>query len=313
MDAMQKMYTRGWVTECGYKLPGIEGEGLQYCWVVEVPKNEHGEDNPHVHILMNWKVKYLAKNKDGKLVKVFREWAKRIESIWGNGTMHLEKIKDCACAGAYMAKAAGYLTKAQGNESQGQVRGNRYGISKPARAPSWVTIGKSQLHTMGQIIADVYDHLTMKYGADYQERKKLKRELDATPKENKKERHRVGQLLQKVREKLNALPIRCNKYQVILKGMSVAGTFITWAKGEKLQRPEWLPELPGELAWQEGRMPTAGDTHYFRKLREKFQQLKRRRHAWTDCMLAGLVDRWESLRADALSAYESWSNLDLCQ
>jgi hypothetical protein len=200
------------------------------------------------------------------------------------------------------------MCKAQGDESQGKVKGNRYGISEPARAPAWVTIGKSQLHTMGQIIADVYDHLTLKYGADYHERKKLKTQLDAIPKDQKALRQRIGERLQQVREKLNALPIRCNKYQVILKGQTVAGLFITWAKGERVQRPEWLPELPPELAWQEGRAPTPADSHYFRKLREKFQQLKRRRHAWTDYMLADLVDKWESLKADALSAWESYES-----
>lgn len=304
MDAMQKMYQRGWVTPEGENVPGHR-EGLCYCWVVEIPVNENYEENPHVHMLLGWAVPY----------RLFAAWSARIERIWGNGYFHLEKIKDCACAGAYMAKAAGYLSKAAGDDTQGKVRGNRYGISEPARAPDWVTYGKSQLHTMGQIIADVYDHLTLKYGADYRERKTLKSRLNAIPKDNKALRQKIGERLEKVRAKLKALPIRCNKYQVILKGASIAGTFITWAKGEPLKRPDWLPELPAELAWQEGRQPTAADSHYFRKLRDKFHQLKRRRHAWTDCMLASFVEHQESLRDDILSAYESWSELaqDLCQ
>lgn len=297
MDAMQKMYQRGWVTPEGENIPG-HSEGLCYCWVVEIPKDENGGDNPHVHLLLGWSVPY----------RLFAAWSARIERIWGNGYFHLEKIKDCACAGAYMAKAAGYLSKGAGDDTQGKVRGNRYGISDPARAPDWVTYGKSQLHTMGQIIADVYDHLTLKYGADYRERKTLKNQLDAISKDNKALRQKIGERLEKVRAKLKALPIRCNKYQVILKGRTVAGTFITWAKGEKVTRPDWLPELPAELSWQEGRQPTAADSHYFRKLREKFQQLKRRRHAWTDCMLSGLVEQWEELKNAALSGWDEYTN-----
>ena len=301
MDALQKMYQRGWVTPEGESVAG-HAQGLAYCWVVEIPINESGDENPHVHMLLGWSIPY----------RLFASWSARIERIWGNGYFHLEKIKDCACAGAYMAKAAGYMTKAQGDDSQGKVRGNRYGISEPARAPDWVTYGKAQLHTMGQIIADIYDHLTIKYGAEYRQRKTLKNQLDATPKDNKALRQKIGEKLQAVREKLKALPIRCNKYQVILKGQTVAGTFITWAKGEPIKRPEWLPELPAELSWQEGRAPTAADSHYFRKLREKFQWLKRCRHAWTDAMLAGWVDQVEQYSADALSSWESY-NLDLCQ
>lgn len=297
MDAMQKMYQRGWVTPEGENVPGHR-EGLCYCWVVEIPKDENGGDNPHVHMLLGWAVPY----------RLFAAWSARIERIWGNGYFHLEKIKDCACAGAYMAKAAGYLSKGAGDDTQGKVRGNRYGISEPARAPDWVTYGKSQLHTMGQIIADVYDHLTLKYGADYRERKQLKNLLDNTPKDQTKTRLKIGERLQMVREKLKALPIRCNKYQVILKGASIAGTFITWAKGEPLKRPDWLPELPADLAWQEGRQPTAADSHYFRKLRDKFQQLKRRRHAWTDCMLASLVDQWAEFKNAALSGWDEYTN-----
>lgn len=302
MDALQKMYQRGWETETGEKVAG-HSEGLAYCWVVEIPINENGEQNPHIHMLLGWAVPY----------RLFAAWSARIERIWRNGYFHLEKIKDCACAGAYMAKAAGYMTKAQGDESQGRVRGNRYGISEPARAPAWVTIGKSQLHAMGQIIADVYDHLTIKYRDQFIARKNLKQQLDATPKTARAMREKIGRKLQEVRERLNALPIRCNKYQVILKGQSVAGLFISWAKGEKVQRPEWLPELPAELAWQEGKMPTAADSHYFRKLREKFQWLKRKRQAFTNEMCAALVDQWERFRDEALSGWFEYETSDLCQ
>lgn len=301
MDSLQKMYQRGWENESGEKVAG-HNEGLAYCWVVEIPINENGEQNPHVHMLLAWSVPY----------RHFAQWSKRIERIWGNGYFHLEKIKDCKCAGAYMAKAAGYMTKGSGDDSQGRVRGNRYGISETARAPDWVTIGKSQLHSMGQIIADVYDHLTIKYGDKYRTRAQLNKQLAATPKDAKWTREQIGKKLQEVREQIKKIPVRCNKYQVILKGLAAASMFITWAKGEVCHRPEWLPELPSELAWQEGRMPTAADSHYFRILREKFQWLKRKRHAFTNDMCAYFAQRFEDFRGEALSSWESYS-LDLCQ
>lgn len=305
MDALQKMYARGWVTPEGEKIEG-QSDGLAYCWVVEIPVNERGEENPHIHMLLGWRVAY----------RHFSAWAERIERIWGNGYFKLEKIKDCKCAGAYMAKAAGYITKAQGDTGQGVVRGNRYGISECARAPDWVVIGKAQLHSMGQIIADVYDHLTVKYGAEYRERKALNKKLADTPKTAKFTRQKIGERLQAVRESLNKVPVRCNKYQIILKGQTVAGLFLTWAKGEHLNSlPDWLPELPKELAWQEGWRPGLQDGHWFKSMQRQFQKLKRRRHAITDEIGAALVEQWQAVRNCALSAWEAWAGgcSDLCQ
>lgn len=298
MDALQKMYTRGWVTSTGEKVAG-HSDGLCYCWVVEIPKNKEGGDNPHVHLLMGWRV-------DRRL---FDDWAARIERIWGNGTFHLEKIKDCNCAGAYMAKAAGYLTKAEGADNQGKVRGNRYGISEPARAPDWVTVKKAQLHSMGQIISDIYDHLTVKHGAQYRERARLNRALADAPKEAKNTRQKIGERLQAVRAELKKIPVRCNRYQIILKGYGAASTFFAWAKGEKFTRHAWVPDsLPRELAWQEGRQITAADGQYFRALRRKFQRLKQRRQAITNEIGAALVEQWQAMRDCALTAWEQYEN-----
>lgn len=295
MDALQKMYQRGWTKENGENVSG-HSEGLDYCWVVEIPVNESGENNPHVHMLLGWSVPY----------RHFAEWAARIERIWGNGYFHLEKIKDCTCAGAYMAKAAGYLTKAQGDDGQGLVRGNRYGISKTARAPDWVTIGKAQLHSMGQIIADVYDHLTMVHGPKYKLRKHLNEQLALVPKTAKWTREQIGKKLEAVRTELKKIPIRCNKYQIILKGQTIAGLFFTWAKGEKVSRPDWLPDLPKDLAWDEGAKPVAADSHYFRKLKTRFQWLKKIRHSFTNEMCAFFVDQWESFKNEALSGWSEY-------
>jgi hypothetical protein len=296
MDAMQKLYQRGFESR-GNRVEEHPGEKLAYCWVVEIPRNEDGEENPHVHMLLGWQVPY----------RHFESWAARIEGIWGKGYFHLEKIHDSNCAGSYMAKAAGYLSKAQGADDQGTVKGNRYGISSEARAPEWVKISEGQLDIMGQLIADVYDHLTVTHGAKYSERKKLNRELEKTPKENKAKRLAIGQRLQKVRESINEIPVRCNKYQVILKGKVAALRFFSWAKTPDVKPAvDWLPEKPEGEYWREGERPKADNSHYFRGVRRKFQAIKHRRHAVTNETCAMIVDQVQEFKDWAFSGWSEY-------
>ncbi len=261
MDALQKMYQRGWVKKDGSQVDG-HSEGLPYLWVVEIPDNENGEPNPHIHLLLGWQVEY----------KDFPEWAERIENIWGNGYFHLEKIKDASCAGAYMAKAAGYLCKAQDKADQGKVLGNRYGISKTARAPAWVEVCHAQLQSMGQLIYDIYDHLTVKYGEHYRERKRLNNSLLNINKKQKGLRKKVGERLYKVRQILNNIPIRCNKYQLIVKGTTNAYKLFEWLKepSSNITAPEWLPEKPEGWEWKSNPKPLAKNSQYFTALYKKF-------------------------------------------
>lgn len=277
MDGLQKMWSRGWVAEFkvnGRKLFCADNNGfpqgepaqnreLLYVWVAEAPDNEHGEPNPHVHVLINWRVKY----------SLFPAWAKRIENLWGRGFAHIEKIKDSEAAASYMMKAAGYLCKAQGKSDQGEIRGNRYGISAAARAPAWETLAEKQLHIMGRLIADVHDHLTVKYGELYNKRRALRANMDKAPK-GTKVRHILGRQLQTVREKIAALPIVASKYQILLKGKTAFYEFLNWAKSESQWSAgacPWLPEKgPGE-AYREGDRPDSQwyaefkKQHYFRR------------------------------------------------
>lgn len=293
MDALQKMYQRGWTTPDGERVAG-HSESLPYLWVVEVPKNEEGEDNPHIHMLLGWRVEY----------RHFKPWAARIEKIWGNGYFHLEKIKDSECAGAYMAKAAGYLTKAQDAPDQGLVRGNRYGISETARAPDWVTVSKEQLHAMGQLIFDVYDHLTVQHGDKYQKRKRLNKALSDTPKNDKAARKRIGEKLAEVRAEIKQIPVRANKYQLVIKGTWNFNRFITWAKTPESNRhlwPDWLPDKPEGEHWQPGRAVTAADGQYLTRLRQKFQFKRFWRRLSPPGWLRELRDNlpyWHSIKAD---------------
>ena len=242
MDGLQKMYQRGWTDSKGRKVEG-SSDKLDYIWVVEVPKNEDGEDNPHVHVLMRWRVPYWQ----------FEDWSTRIEGIWGQGFAHLEKIKDPECAGAYMAKAAGYLCKANGQSDQGIVTGNRYGISTTARAPDWVMVGEHHMHIMGRMIADIHDHMSEKYGRLYKQRRVLNDSLNQMKEKKIHNRRRqyVGKALQAVRTKIKEIPARCNKYQIILKGKDTFADFMAWARSSGHWRADivdWLPEKNG-FAW----------------------------------------------------------------
>lgn len=282
-DGINKMRQRGWKAEKAYpwgKVACYEKEGkavgekpskvigikgfladkkiklqrlpVRYCWVVENPLNERGQRNPHVHVLMDWRVKYSA----------FASWADRLESIWGQGFANLEKIKDSSVAGGYMAKAAGYLSKANGESDQGPVRGNRYGISQLSRAPDWACIGRYPLHIMGHLIKDVHDYFTACYGQQFAKRKQLnekstalRSELKAATDENQKKqikgvRQRIGKALAGVRAQINELPAVASKYQLLIKSERAFFDFIMWAT-DKYHRPEtnWLPEKGFNEAW----------------------------------------------------------------
>lgn len=307
-DAWAKMYQRG------LKREGIPGhdDDFDYLWVVEVPDNEQGEANPHLHVLMRWAVPFAK----------FEGWAKRLEKAWGQGFAHLEKIKNGKGAGAYIAKAVGYLCKAQGKSDQGTVRGNRYGISKSARAPGWELLAKNQLDCMSQLIADIYDHLTFTNGPDYKARKRLnedaaklkaeganQRKKNGTKKSPDwilKKQKKVADALEKVRARLDAIPVRASKYQVILKGEEAAKTFFQWAYhptgSEKAAVADWLPEKPEGIFFKPGNSPDGSQSLYFSVLREKFKASQRRRWAMPDHVSAWLADQYESRKSQLIEA-----------
>jgi len=113
----------------GFTIPA-HNQPFQYIWVAENPENAQGENNPHIHILLNWHVK----------LDQFHAWSRWIEKTWGKGFAKLERIKKPAAAASYMAKAANYISKGS-DGNQGAIRGNRYNIANGARAPKAKTIG----------------------------------------------------------------------------------------------------------------------------------------------------------------------------
>lgn len=246
-DGLQKMYQRGfeYVDEQGRVQevagsPKIDGkrERLDYLWVAECPDTidtESGEvmgQNPHVHVLMRYRVPFQH----------FKAWSKRVESLWGQGFAHLEKIKDGEKAGAYMAKAAGYLCKAQGKTDQGTIRGNRYAISASARAPDWVCVGLYELGKMGFLIAEAAENFAEKFGHVKLWRDVLKHKLSMA--KHGPTRQKIGALLEKTRAQLKRMP-RLSKYQAILKGPEQAMAFLEWARTDQAVTDHaWLPDKP---------------------------------------------------------------------
>jgi len=92
---------------------------LLYEWVAENPNDE----NPHVHL----NTTHESAHRD------FREYAAYVESVWGHGSVHQERLRNPRAAAAYLLKAVGYVTK--GTQSgQGSIVGNRYGVSSALRA-----------------------------------------------------------------------------------------------------------------------------------------------------------------------------------
>ncbi len=128
-----------------------KGAPLDYMWVAEMPNNEKGEKNPHVHVMMRWQVEQ----------PVFRAWAERLESIWGHGFGKLERIKTPQAASNYLLKAVGYLTKGSAND-QGTISGNRYNISASARAPKWECIGEFYADNFIAILGELREKLHRK-------------------------------------------------------------------------------------------------------------------------------------------------------
>lgn len=186
MDGLQKKITRGWTwTPPKDELEGLQApvriEGrdhkLNYIWVAESPDKKiiatgpDGESyettggiNPHVHFLMDWGVER----------ELFDCWAAQIEDLWGNGFATLEKIRNTQSATGYLLKALGYMTKGaqQVNKetgelynNQGIIKGNRYGISKNARAPNWECISEFEAEHMGQVVREIGERICLESSA----------------------------------------------------------------------------------------------------------------------------------------------------
>lgn len=116
---------------------------FHYIWVAECPANDDGIPNPHVHLLLNYRVPR----------EHFQGWAQRVERLWGHGMAHLERIQYKEAAAGYLIKAVGYAAKGE-NADQGLIKGNRYNIARCSRAPNWEALASFDVSNMTGIIKE---------------------------------------------------------------------------------------------------------------------------------------------------------------
>ncbi|MBV1929541.1 MAG: hypothetical protein KUG81_08535, partial [Gammaproteobacteria bacterium] len=171
--------------------------------------------------------------------------------------------------------------------------------------------------------------LTFQYGADYRDRKRLNEARTKTKEAIKKavkasgqrkapawltKREKViEQQLTKVRSRLDALPLRPSRYQIILKGKEAYEEFMAWASNPSYpqDRALWLPDKPVGIAFNPGAYPKPRDSLFFSRLRKTFQETKRKRWAVTDEICAYMVEQTLSIRDATLGAYDdydTWAN-----
>ncbi|WP_087024444.1 rolling circle replication-associated protein [Thaumasiovibrio subtropicus] len=285
IDGIRKMFRRGW--------QGIDADGepfeheeriddLHYLWVAECPANEDGEPNPHIHLLTNWKV--------GR--EHFDAWAERIEGLWGKGMVHLERIRNPKAAGTYIIKAVGYAAKG-GNANQGLIKGNRYGIAQPSRAPGWTCLDRFEADNMVAIIKECGYKLE-------QWRKPYERQLRKLTKKREETIRAIGVLKQKkdspdqlakLRAKLKRIQEAYSENSKTLKSRGVFAStknrFCLHFDGEDAEdkMDDFLMWAAGARGWS--MTPTSGDnclevrnaarTHYAeqrRRWREKLAYWK---------------------------------------
>lgn len=164
LNSNERVYSWGPV-EC----VGVDAKPVfDYLWCAEAPSKKHGskvyewagekheikcvgEQNYHAHVLMRWNVETVF----------FHEWAARIEKLWGQGFVTIERIKNAKAAASYLLKALGYMVKG-GEGSQGEIRGNRYNISKHARAEDWENCATHEAQHMYGLIQEYMQGLDAK-------------------------------------------------------------------------------------------------------------------------------------------------------
>jgi len=171
---------------------------LDYCWVAEMPANEDGIPNPHVHLLMRWRVPETH----------FHAWAARLERLWGNGFAKLEKIKHAKAGAGYLVKAVGYAAKGR-DGNQGMIRGNRYGISAVARAKGWENIANFQADNMAAIIAECEEKLARSNAHHNETEKRAQIKLKEA-----KRQHQIAKNSKKLTEEKRAKRIEHLKEQM---------------------------------------------------------------------------------------------------
>ena len=262
-DAISKMYQRGWqcagdllIQKNGFDCIGMteavpaKNDALDYLWVAEMPENKKGEPNPHCHVLLRWNVE----------PHLFHDWASRIENLWGLGFAKLERIRSADAASGYLLKALGYVVKGESQE-QGQFKGNRYNISKAARAPAWECLAEFDAQNMCAIINEVREKWQRKdkplHSAINQAKSKLAKYKKAyniqkakTGRTQAERNHTLGKMQKRIAQfektikdnytKLTSRGARANEYQVTFNGPELLAKFMGWASTNRYWGAEVL-------------------------------------------------------------------------
>ncbi|WP_299979265.1 hypothetical protein [uncultured Pseudoteredinibacter sp.] len=223
MSALKRLYFRG-SKKLGF--PEAENSLFDYIWVAESPKNTYKGENPHVHLVLRWK---LCRDKQSKLHTY-------LTKCWKLGKVHLKKSDSPISTAAYLAKVC-----TQHDKDQGEIGGNRYSISRSARSPKWDIVGSFESHCYAQYIFNLYKQLKHETTPLYRERKKLalkKRQQRNTLKSSKPQlnadaRKRIfaklsaiQNNLDKVQKKIDAFPIQTNGYQITCSDSRILGSIL---------------------------------------------------------------------------------------
>jgi len=262
-----------------------------YLWVAECPKNEKGEDNPHVHFLMNWSVDFGW----------FPCWAKRIESIWGNGSVHLEKIRKSESSTAYLSKAIGYLSKSGSMSDQGRIRGNRYAISASARAPGWESVGQYSAACLGEIMMLARLKHQEKYSKLFATKNEIQHQVADIPEKEKKVRYQKKKVIHAISGRIQTIKSVIGRYNAIFKGEKAFDGFIKWAT---------------RLGWKMNNPPKSGHIKEIRNsIREKIDQQKLNDFKINDLgyfkgyeLIYDDIVSWISSKRSYLVDYSLWKN-----
>jgi len=267
-DLASKTYQRGWQCDNnliknestknkGFDCIGAsevvapKGDGLDYLWVAEMPENkETGKPNPHCHVLLRWSVE----------PHLFYDWAARLERNWGLGFANLKRIHNADAASGYLIKALGYVVKGEAQD-QGTFKGNRYNISKAARAPAWECLAEFEAQNMCAIINEVREKWQRKDKpiqsiinktkwklSTYKKAYNIQKAKKGRTQEQRnftlgKMQNRIAEFEKTIKdnyEKLTSRGARANEYQVTFDSPELLAKFVGWANTTRLWGAEML-------------------------------------------------------------------------
>lgn len=271
-----------------FTLIKLKLEAMRYCWAAENPKNDKGQDNPHIHVNIDWEVPLGA----------FRDWAARLEGVWGQGFANLQRLRDPAAAGAYLLKAAGYLAKGT-DGNQGWIVGNRYFVSSTARAPKFQGVAVLPYGQLPLLMEHAAEHQREALAPLRRAREAAQVAIrEATKQGNKKGKGILAGRIKHFTKQIEGRRVIAGKWQMLLKGVKGLWDFLAWAgeAGDSQAQGFELPSKPAGFSWHHNMddgntawhtTPTADivDRRTFTVTKEQGKQAKRESKSWARALL----------------------------